>query len=60
MKAIGQFDEDDTDIRRHGKDHLPDVLGLALFTIRKVHFADFCDTVYDIGRFFAKKIPNFS
>ena len=60
MKTIGQFDEDHANIRRHGKDHFPYVLGLALLTIHKVHFAYFCNAVHDIGSFFAKKIFYFS
>ena len=37
VQAVGNFDEDDTDVLRHGDEHLAQVLGLLLLVARILH-----------------------
>ena len=49
MQAIGQFDQDDTDVLGHGEHHLAEVLGLGLGPGFKLDRADLADTVDEVG-----------
>jgi hypothetical protein len=59
MQPVSQFDENDTNIGRHGKNHLTDIFCLALLATGELHPADFCYSFDNIGRFFAKEVLNF-
>ena len=32
VQPVGEFDQDHPDVRGHGEDHFPDVIGLTLLT----------------------------
>ena len=48
MQPIRELHEDDADVVDHREQHLPEVLGLALFTRRERNGADFGDPLDDV------------
>ena len=49
VQAIGQLDEDHAHIRDHRKQHLADVLGLAVFAVGELDLVDLGDALDDVG-----------
>ena len=54
VKTVGQLDEHDADIPGHGKDHLPERLGLSLLPVGKIQLIQLGDAIDQIGDFIAE------
>ncbi len=50
--TVGQFDNGDTNVMRHGQNHLADIFSLSLLLGVERHLADFCHAVDDIRNLF--------
>ena len=48
MQAVGNFDEDDADVLRHGHEHLAQIFHLLLFHRRILHARQLCDALDQI------------
>jgi hypothetical protein len=54
VEAVGQLDQDDAEVLRHGEEHLPEVLGLLLLRAVEVEPADLGHAVDQRGHFLAE------
>jgi hypothetical protein len=52
--AVGELDQDDADVARHGQHHLAEVLRLLLFAAVEIHLADLGDAVDQRGDLLAE------
>ncbi len=58
VQTVGELDDDDADVLRHGDEHLADVLRLLLFVSRQRDFAEFGDAVDELGDLIAEDVPD--
>jgi hypothetical protein len=54
VQAVGQLDEDDTNVIHHGQHHLAHVLGLRVFRRGKLNLADLGDAFDDVSDLLAE------
>ena len=59
VEAVGEFDDDDTDIGGHGENHLAHVFRLLFLTGAELHLADLGHPVHDVCRFLSEKALHF-
>ena len=56
MRAVGQFDEDDAHIARHGEQHFSKRLGLVFFAGVELQLVQLGQSVYQFGHWRAKAV----
>jgi len=49
LKPIGELDQDDSNVVRHGQEHLPDVFGLLLLVAVGAELGQLGDAVHQLG-----------
>ena len=56
MQTVGELDDDDPDVLRHGDEHLADVLRLLFLVSGQRDLAEFGDAVDELGDLIAKDV----
>ena len=59
VESVGEFDDDDANILRHGDQHLAVAFRLADLRIRNVDFRELRDAVHEFGDVFSEMLVNF-
>ena len=49
MQPVGDLDEDDADVLRHGHEHFAEVFHLLVLAARKLHAGELCNALDDVG-----------
>ena len=58
VQAIGEFDQDDSDVVDHRQHHLAKILGLLLLAGGEIYSADFGDALDDMRYLFSELLAN--